>query len=148
MDSKARRSALAGLLVLTLSACGSGDGASEQDASSPVATAAPGVVALGADGVQELTIQVSDDYAFIPTTITVAPGPVRLTVQSAADELTHAFRFTPGANPQEITEEVSVLGPGHSETVAFEVSTPGDYLFECSFHIGMGHTGVMTVTPN
>lgn len=103
---------------------------------------------MGADGVQELTIRVSDDYAFNPTTITVAPGPVRLTVQSVADDLTHAFRFTSGANPQDISEEISVVGPGRSETVEFEASKPGDYLFECSLHIGMGHAGVMTVTPN
>ena len=103
---------------------------------------------MGADGVQELAIQVSDDYVFTPATVTVAPGPVRLTVQSVADELTHGFRFTSGANPQDITEEISVVGPGRSETVEFEVGKPGDYLFDCSFHIGMGQTGVMTVSPN
>lgn len=148
MDSKARRSALAGLLVLVLSACGAGDGTGERTASSPVAAAVPGVVAVGADGVQELTIQVSDDYVFTPATVTVAPGPVRLTVQSVADELTHGFRFTPGGNPQEIPEEISVIGPGRSETVEFEVGEPGDYLFDCSFHIGMGQTGLLSVTPN
>lgn len=103
---------------------------------------------MGADGVQELTIQVSDDYVFTPATVTVAPGPVRLTVQSVADQLTHGFRFTPGGNPQEITEEISVIGPGRSRTVEFKVSDPGEYLFECSLHIGMGHTGVMTVATD
>ncbi|MCF6507786.1 hypothetical protein E9549_10280 [Blastococcus sp. MG754426] len=148
MDNKARRSALVGLLVLTLSACGAGDGTNEQAASSPAPAAVPGVVAVGADGVQELTIQVSDDYVFTPATVTVAPRPLRLTVQSVADELTHGFRFTPGGNPQDITEEISVIGPGRSETVEFEVDEAGDYLFDCSFHIGMGQTGVMTVAAD
>jgi plastocyanin len=62
--------------------------------------------------------------------------------------LTHGFRFTRDANPQEITEEISLVGPGQSQTVEFQVSEPGDYQFECSFHIGMGHIGVMAVTPN
>lgn len=84
MDSRARRSTLAGLLVLTLSACSAGDGTNEQAASSPVAAAVPGVVAVGAGGVQELTIQVSDDYVFTPATVTVAPGPA---VEGSAAEV-------------------------------------------------------------
>ena len=102
---------------------------------------------MDADGVQELTLQVSDNYLFTPTTVTIAPGQVRLTVHSVADDLTHAFRFTDGANPQEITEEIPLVSPGRSETVEFAVSEPGDYQFECSFHVGMGHIGVMTVRP-
>lgn len=151
MHDSTRRSVLAvgltGLIGLTSSACGTGAATSEQTGPGPVAVTAPGTVAMDADGVQELTVQVDDGYEFAPTTVTVVPGQVRLTVHSVADDLTHAFRFTRDANPQEITEEISLVGPGQSQTVEFQVSEPGDYQFECSFHIGMGHVGVMTVTP-
>jgi plastocyanin len=139
---------LTGLIGLTLSACGTGDATIEQAGTRPLAVAAPGTVAMDADGVQELTVQVDDDYEFAPAVVTVAPGQVRLTVHSIADDLTHGFRFTRDANPQEISEEISLVGPGQTRTVEFQVNEPGDYQFECSFHIGMGHIGVMTVTPN
>jgi plastocyanin len=150
VDNLSRRSVLigglAGFIGFTVGACGADEEDGRPKAPRPAVAAAPGTVVTGRDGVQQVTVQVSDDYVFTPTTVVVVPGQVRLTVLSVAEQLTHGFRFTSG-NPQEIAEEVPVVGPGRSETIEFRVGEPGDYQFECSFHVGMGQTGVMTVGP-
>lgn len=137
---------LLGLLVLpaVLAGCGSSGGSSAPQAS---ATAAPGVgtVTTAADGVQEITLQTQDDYVFTPDTFTVDPGTVRLTVVNVAEDLTHNFRFTPDEGPAPIESEISLLTPGQEMTIEFEVAEPGDYPFECSFHIQLDQIGTMTV---
>lgn len=116
-------------------------------AATPSATPRPGVgtVTTAPDGVQQITIQTEDDYRFTPDRFTVAPGKVRLTVTNVAKELTHNFRFTPGKGPSPITAEIPLLAPGQKETIDFTVTTPGDYGFECSFHVQLGQVGTMTV---
>lgn len=101
-----------------------------------------------ADGVQELTIAVSDDYVFVPDQFTVAPGPVRLTLTSSAKQMTHNLLFTSGAGPAEITEAIQVLPPGASDSFEFTAEEPGDYQYECSFHVRLGQIGTMTVTAS
>jgi plastocyanin len=76
----------------------------------------------------------------------VAPGQVRLTVRNTAEQLTHNFRFTPGKAPADIAEQIPVLAPGESKTIEFTVPAPGDYPFECSFHVALGQVGTMTVS--
>jgi plastocyanin len=136
-------SAAAALVAVTLLAgCGSGDPA----ASSSAATGpAPGEVTTAADGVQEVTLQTQDDYVFTPDTFTVAPGRVRLTVLNVAEQMTHNFRFTPGAGPEPIGAEIPLLTPGQSVTIDFEVSAPGEHPFECTFHTQLQQFGTMTV---
>jgi plastocyanin len=129
--------------VVLLAGCG-GDAPASQPAA-PSTAPGVGVVTTAPDGVQEITIQTPDDYVFVPDTFTVAPGRVRLTVDSTADQMVHNFRFTPGDGPAEIDEEISVLQPGESETIEFEVSAVGDYGFDCSFHLQLGQVGTMTV---
>ena len=136
---------LVGLTGVALSACGGDpDGATEP----AVDEAAAGTVTVGADGVQEITVLVGDDYLFVPDSFTVAPGQVRLTLTSIADQLTHNLVFTPGTGPVDIAEGVPILGPGRSETFDFTVEQPGDYQYECSFHVALGQIGIMTVTPS
>ena len=137
--------ALAGAVLAAgvLAGCGSDDGPAA--APSPSADASLGQVTLAEDGVQEVTIQTPDDYVFVPATFTVAPGRVRLTVESTATQATHNFRFTPGAGVEEIPEEIPLLAAGDTETIEFEVTAPGEHPFECSFHVQLGQTGVMTV---
>jgi plastocyanin len=133
---------LLGLLVLpgVLAGCGG-------EPSAPQASAGPdvGTVTTAADGVQEITLQTQDDYEFTPDTFTVDPGTVRLTVVNVAKELTHNFRFIPGAGPAPIQPEITLLAPGQETTIEFEVTEPGDYPFECSFHIQLDQVGTMTV---
>ena len=105
-----------------------------------------GVVQTAPDGVQEITLETGDDYAFTPATFTVAPGPVRLTVRNTATQLTHNFLFTKGKGPVDVVEQIPFLGPGDSKTIEFTAGAPGDYPFECSFHLALGQVGTMTVS--
>ncbi|MCZ2829960.1 plastocyanin/azurin family copper-binding protein [Modestobacter sp. VKM Ac-2986] len=105
-----------------------------------------GVVSTAPDGVQEITLETGDDYAFTPAAFTVAPGPVRLTVRNTAEQLTHNFLFTKGKGPADIAEQIPFLGPGDSKTIEFTAGAPGDYPFECSFHLALGQVGTMTVS--
>jgi plastocyanin len=140
------RALLGGLLLSAglLAGCGSDDDGST--AAQPTADPSLGTVTLAEDGVQEVTIQTPDDYVWLPGTFTVAPGRVRLTVESTATQATHNFRFTPGAGPEEIAEQVPLLAAGETRTIEFEVAVPGDHPYECSFHVQLGQTGVMTVS--
>ena len=136
--------ALLGLLVLpaVLAGCGGG---SEDAQASPSAGPGVGAVTTDADGVQEITLQTQDDYVFTPDTFTVDPGTVRLTVVNVAKDLTHNFRFTPDEGPTAIESEIPLLTAGQEVTIEFEVAQPGDYPFECSFHIQLDQVGTMTV---
>ena len=136
---------LLGLLVLPAVLVGCGGG-TEAPAASPSAGPGVGTVTTGADGVQEITLQTQDDYEFIPDAFTVDPGTVRLTVVNVAEDLTHNFRFTPDEGPAAIDEEIPLLTVGQEVTIEFEVTEPGDYPFECSFHIQLDQVGTMTVT--
>ena len=130
--------AVAAALVL-VTGCGS-----DEPEKAPV-TEGLGEVTVGADGVQEVTIQTQDDYVFTPDSFTVAPGPVRLTVVNVATDLTHNLRFTEEELPEPIGSEITLLAPGQEMTIDFEVTTPGDYPFVCTFHTQLGQVGTMTV---
>ena len=144
MSTRTRVVAAAVAAVL-LGGCGSGEGSDGATAAAPSSDPSLGTVTVAEDGVQEVTIQTPDDYVWLPETFTVAPGRVRLTVESTATQATHNFRFTPGAGVEEISEEVPLLAAGQTETIEFEVTVPGDHPFECSFHVQLGQVGVMTV---
>lgn len=135
---------LAGLGTLAVSACGGDAAAPSNGAGSE--DPATGTVSVAPDGTQVITLVVRDDYEFRPAAFTVTTGRVRLTLTSEADQLTHNIRFTPGAGPAEISEEIPILAPGDSDTIEFAVDLPGDYQFECSFHVALGQIGTMTVT--
>ena len=136
---------LSGALVLAVLA-----GCSNSEPTLPEVTRATsadaGAVQTASDGVQEITLETGDDYVFAPATFTVAPGPVRLTVRNTAKQLTHNFLFTKGKGPADIAEQIPFLGPGESKTIEFTAGAPGDYPFECSFHVALGQVGTMTVS--
>ncbi len=138
------------LLTALLLALGLLAGCTNESPATPAATRTPdagvGEVTTDADGVQEITLETGDDYVFTPDTFTVAPGQVRLTVTNTATQLTHNFAFTTGTGPAEITEEIPLLAPGQSETIEFTVAAPGDYPFECTFHVALGQVGTMVVS--
>jgi plastocyanin len=134
------------LSVGVLTGCGGGAGGSGGAAAPSSSGAAPGTVTTAPDGVQEITLQTHDDYVFTPNAFTVQPGTVRLTVTNTAKQLTHNFRFTPGAGPVDVPEQIPLLAPGQSQTITFGVQQPGDYRFECSFHTQLGQVGTMTVS--
>jgi plastocyanin len=132
------------LLVGLLAGCGNSEPTLPEATRTPDASA--GAVRTADDGVQEITLTTGDDYVFTPAEFTVAPGRVRVTVDNVADQLTHNFVFTPDAGPAAIAEQIPVLGPGDSQTIEFTVTVPGDYPFECSFHVALGQVGTMTVS--
>lgn len=136
--------ALLGLVVLSgaLAGCGDDGGAA---AAAPSTAEGVGEVTIGADGVQEITVQTQDDYLFLPDSFTVDPGKVRLTVVNVAEEMTHNLEFTEAEAPAPIGAGVSLLAPGQEMTIDFEVSEPGDYPFACTFHLQLGQVGTMTV---
>jgi plastocyanin len=128
-------------MVLLAGCGGGGAGAS----ATPSTAEGVGEVTVASDGVQEITLQVQDDYVFVPDSFTVDPGAVRVTVVSVAKETTHNFVFTPDAGPAAIESSISLLAPGQQMTIDFDVEAPGDYPFECSFHVQLGQVGTMTV---
>ena len=140
-----RTAAIAAALVMLAGCSDDGDGGAAAASSS--ADPSLGTVSTAPDGVQELTIETPDDYVFVPDTFTVAPGMVRVTVRNTAEQMVHNFRFTPGAGVAEVDAEIPLLQPGESDTIEFEVTAPGDYPFDCSFHLQLGQVGTMTVTP-
>jgi plastocyanin len=146
----ARRGRLGGLLVTALlTGLLALTGCSNEEPTLPAATrtaGAAGAVSTAADGVQEITLETGDDYVFTPASFTVSPGQVRLTVRNTAEQLPHNFRFTTGKGPAEITEQIPVLAPGESKTIDFTATAPGDYPFECTFHVALGQVGTMTVS--
>jgi plastocyanin len=123
-------------------------GCSREPAVPPPTAARPGVgeVTTGADGVQEITLQTQDDYVFTPDAFTVQPGQVRLTLINVGKQMVHNFRFTPDSGPAAIDEQIDILPAGEEETIEFEVTDPGEYPFECSFHVQLGQVGTMTVS--
>ncbi len=132
--------------VVLLAGCGGNAGGGSGD---PVASSSTpaglGTVTTAADGVQEVTLQMQDDYVFTPDAFTVEPGRVRLTVVNVAEDMVHNFRFTPDAGPAPIESAIDLLAAGQEVTIDFEVTEPGDYPFECSFHIQLDQVGTMTV---
>jgi plastocyanin len=129
-----------------LAGCG-GNGAGSASGATATRPAAPslGTVTTGPGGVQQVTLQTEDDYVFTPDRFTVAPGKVRLTVRNVAEQMTHSFRFSAGGGPAALTAHIPILPPGQQQTIDFTVQTPGDYRFECSFHVQLGQVGTMTV---
>jgi plastocyanin len=123
-------------------------GCSSEPAVPPPTEARPGVgeVTTGPDGVQEITLQTQDDYVFVPDAFTVEPGTVRLTVINVGEQMVHNFRFARGEGPVDIDSQIDLLAAGQEMTIDFEVTEPGDYPFECTFHVQLGQVGTMTVS--
>lgn len=133
------------LVAGVLAGCGPGSSAGAGSSAPASANSSLGKVTTAADGTQEVTLQSEDDYKWTPSTFTVQPGKVRLTVQNVGKQLTHNFRFSPGMGPAAIGAEIPLLPPGQKQTIEFTVTTPGKYRFECSFHVDLGQVGTMTV---
>jgi plastocyanin len=129
------------LQLAVLTGCG---GEEEAPAAAPVPEGL-GQVTVAADGVQEVTLQTQDDYVFTPDRFTVAPGRVRLTVVNVAEGMPHNLEFTDEELPQPIEDDITMVAAGEEATIEFDVATPGDYPFACTFHLQLGQLGTMTV---
>ena len=139
-----RRTPAVATAVLLQLAVLTGCGEEEAPAAEPVPEGL-GQVTVAADGVQEVTLQTQDDYVFTPDRFTVAPGRVRLTVVNVAEGMPHNLEFTDDELPQPIEDDITMVAAGEEATIEFEVATPGDYPFACTFHLQLGQVGTMTV---
>jgi plastocyanin len=140
---RCKKASLIAAALILLAGCG-GDPRPASGAA-PSTAAGVGKVTVASDGVQEITLQTQDDYVFTPDHFTVDKGKVRLTVVNHAKQATHNFDFTPNTGPAPIDAAISLLAPGDEKTIDFDVETPGDYPFQCSFHVQLGQVGTMTV---
>jgi plastocyanin len=135
-----------GMVVAAGALAGCGAGSTGGAAATSSADPSLGRVTTGTDGVQQVTLRTADDYVFTPDHFTVHPGQVRVTVDNVARQMTHNFRFRPGTGPATLGAQISILAPGQKKSVDFTVQSPGDYPFECSFHVQLGQVGTMTVS--
>jgi len=94
-----------------------------------------------ASGVQEVEVDASDNYRFVPSTIHAQPGTIKLTLVNNATSETHNLVFKPGGP----TAEIPYLAPKTKKSITFDV-TAGDYPFVCTFHESLGQKGTLIVS--
>ncbi|MDQ6834998.1 MAG: cupredoxin domain-containing protein [Actinomycetota bacterium] len=117
----------AGLLVLSVAACGSGAMSSTHAASATKSSASAPASATKSDRV------LISGYDFHPPTVTVAPG-ARLTFVNH-DQTAHTATATKGAF------DSGTIAAGASRTV--RVSKAGTYTYFCQFHAFMHATVIV-----
>ncbi|MCW2496993.1 MAG: blue (type 1) copper domain protein [Jatrophihabitans sp.] len=95
-------------------------------------------------GVQTVTIEATDDFRFIPSTIYVHPGKVRIVLVHTGTGAPHNWSLT--SFPADFVPLVS--GQGQKAEATFTAPSPGKYQFVCTLHVRQGQTGTMVVLPN
>ncbi|MCW2541584.1 MAG: blue (type 1) copper domain protein [Frankiales bacterium] len=95
-------------------------------------------------GVQNVVLVTDLKYRFTPSTVTVHPGKVRITVQNVGK----------GGAPHDWqlqsfpADYVPLTQGGQSKSVEFTAPAPGTYTFVCTIHVNQGQTGTLVVLPN
>ncbi|MEO6703303.1 MAG: cupredoxin domain-containing protein [Jatrophihabitantaceae bacterium] len=99
--------------------------------------------ASATDGVQQVTITTDQSYRFSPSTITVHPGKVKITLSHTGTGAPHDWSLSgfPADN-------VGLVTPGQTKSVEFTAPAPGRYTFVCTIHIAQGQTGTLVVLPS
>ncbi len=99
--------------------------------------------ATATDGVQEILITTDQNYRFEPSTITVHPGKVKITLKHTGTGAPHDWSLSgfPADN-------VPLVNPGQTKSVQFVAPSPGKYTFVCTIHVTQGQTGTLVVLPN
>ncbi|SHM89429.1 cupredoxin domain-containing protein [Cryptosporangium aurantiacum] len=101
-------------------------------------TASPAVVATaGPDGVQRITVNLTDDLKFVPDRVTARPGVVEFRLQNV------------GVTPHDMTVASATAGNingGKTAVLRVTVSKPGEYPFPCLYHAESGMRGVLEIT--
>ncbi|HSV67083.1 MAG TPA: cupredoxin domain-containing protein [Mycobacteriales bacterium] len=121
--------------------------------SQPVQATAPQqgevTVTPGPDGVQAVEVDANDQYRFIPATIVVTVGKVRITVRNIGGtphNLTFRDLVAGGPGPAGHRVAVPTIRGGAEQSVDFSVTTPGRYRFVCTIHESLNQTGTLVVT--
>lgn len=96
-----------------------------------------------ASGVQDVLITTDQHYRFTPSTITVHPGKVRITLKHIGTGAPHNWSLQ--GFPSDF---VPLVTPGHQASTEFTAPAPGTYTFVCTIHVAQGQTGTLIVLPN
>lgn len=94
-------------------------------------------------GVQEVVITTDQAYRFSPSTITVHPGKVRITLKHVGTGAPHDWSLQ--GFP---ADYVPLVSPGQTRSVEFTAPAPGTYKFVCTIHVKQGQTGSLVVLGN
>lgn len=140
-----RRGAMAvgiGAAVLGLAACAGGTQQSVEEKNKKAQPQKDTVTLTpNASGIQEVEVDASDNYRFVPSTIKARPGTIKLTLVNKAQSETHNLVFKPGGP----TAEVPYLAPKSSKSITFDVAA-GNFPFVCTFHESLGQKGTLIVS--
>ena len=132
---------LALALALPLAtACG---GSSGHSATGQMSSGGAAVNAMkGSDGVQQISINTTDQFRFAPMTIRAHVGKLRITLTDHG-AYPHNISF-----PSLHTTSSTVSGnPGQQQTtITITFTHTGSYEFLCTFHSSAGMKGHVTVT--
>lgn len=134
MPTSPRAAAVALASVALVAGCGGAN-------SKPAAQAAGGAeTATDAGGVQQLTVQASDQLAFAQTDLRAHTGRVQITLQ-VPGQVPHDLMFADGP-----TGGTSTVSHGSASTT-LTFATPGTYHFLCTIHPRMQGTLTITAGP-
>ena len=94
-------------------------------------------------GVQQIALTVGPTFRFDPSTFTVHPGRVKVTLHHLGTGSPHDWQLSaiPG-------DYIPIVGDGQSQSVTFTAPSPGKYQFVCTIHLRQGQTGTMIVLPS
>ena len=95
------------------------------------------------NGVQQVTLTVSDTFRFDPSRVVVHPGTVKITLVHKGSGAPHDFSLN--GFPADHTGLVSA---GGTTSTTFTTPSAGTYTFECTLHVTQGMTGTLVVLPN
>jgi len=94
-------------------------------------------------GIQEVVITTDQNYRFSPSTITVHPGKVRITLEHVGTGAPHDWSLQ--GFP---ADYVPLVSAGQTKSDQFSAPAPGTYKFVCTIHVKQGQTGTLVVLPN
>lgn len=131
-----RCAAAVAALVLTTSAC------SNEEASVNRRPHTGATTASVVNGMQVVPVDATDTYRFVPSTITVHPGLVRIDLHNVAPNGVGAPHNWAIPTKSVTTPLVSA---GRTDSVTFTAPAPGHYTFVCTIHVQQGQTGTLVV---
>lgn len=135
MISSAARLPLVAALGLALVAACQSESAINREPHTGTSTAAAG------QAVQTVTLTVDSSYRFMPSTITVHPGKVKIVLQhTGTTGAPHDWQLS--GFP---ADYVPLTQPGQTRSIEFVAPAPGRYQFVCTIHITQGQTGTLVV---
>jgi plastocyanin len=99
--------------------------------------------AAATDGVQDVTLVVGTGFRFTPSTVTVHPGKVKITLKYVGNSEPHNWQLVgfPG-------DFVPLTTAGETNSTTFTAPAPGKYQFECTIHVKQGQVGTLIVLPS